>query len=104
MIHLRKKRKDSTEPYDPQLSLVDYEGIATSMQESMEGSMTMIVSSQTKMKTTLDMIIVELKILLEQTAQMPTTTMSTSGTQREDSKSQGRMRFVCILPMSVRLP
>ena len=66
--------------------------------------MTVIVSSQIEMKSALDMKIVELKTLLEQTVQIPTITTITSGTPRGGSTSQGRMRFVRILPTSVKLP
>ena len=42
-IHLRKKRKAYRKPYNPKLSLVDYDEIAISMQESLEESMAAIV-------------------------------------------------------------
>ena len=66
--------------------------------------MTMIVSSQTEMKSALDMKIMELKTLLERTTQIPTATTSTFGTPRGGSTVQGRTRCVRILPTSVRLP
>lgn len=62
-----------------------------------------IVSSQTEMKSMLDMKIVELKTLLERASQILTTTTSTSGTPRGGSTSQGRTCFIQILPTSVIL-
>lgn len=61
----RKKRKAFKEPYDPQLSFVDYEGIASSIQESLEGLMTAIMTSQDAMKVALDSKVAKLNILLQ---------------------------------------
>ena len=91
-------------PTDTQLGLDDYENIATCVQETLEGPMTAIVSLQTKMKSTLDMKIAELKTLLERTMHIPTTTTSTLGTPQGGSTSQGRTHFIQILPTSIRLP
>ena len=52
-------------PTDTQLGSADYDNIATYVQETLEGSMTAIVSSQTEMKSVMDLTIVELKTLLE---------------------------------------
>lgn len=43
--HARKKRKVGRQPCEPNLSTEDYEHIATSVQETMEESMTTIVTS-----------------------------------------------------------
>ena len=72
--------KAKKKPIAPQLGSTDYEGIATYLQETLEGSMTMIVSPQTEMKSALDMKIMELKTLLERALQISTVTTSTSGT------------------------
>lgn len=102
------KQKVSIDPYDPNpmLNSSDYEGIATSMHESLEESMTAIVTSQDIMKVMIDQRIMELKTLLERTPQMLTTLAmsSTSRTPWGSSTSEGRTQFVCILPTSVRLP
>ena len=45
----------------------DYEGIATSVHESLEELMTAIITSQNAMKTALDLRIAELKTPLERT-------------------------------------
>ena len=89
--HARKKRKDSREPYDPQLSSVDYEHIASYVQETLEGSMTAIMTSQDTIKATLDSKITELNILLQRAPQMQAMT-SNVGTLWEDSTAEeGRM-------------
>ena len=72
-MHAKKKRKVVREPYDPELSSVDYEHIATFVQETLEGSMTAIVTSQDMMKAALDSRIVELKNLLQKASQMQAT-------------------------------
>ena len=71
--------KEHKPPIASQLGSDDYDNIATCVQESLEGSMTMIVSSQDEMQSMLDIRILELKTLLEQVAQISTTTTSTSG-------------------------
>lgn len=63
-VHARKKRKATKDPTNPILSFKDYEHIATSVQETMEESMTMIVTSQQAMQMVLDNKMVELKTLL----------------------------------------
>ena len=65
MIHHREKRKCHKPNIDAQLGSVDYDGVATFVQESLEGSITTIVTSQTETKTALDIKIVELKTLPE---------------------------------------
>ena len=62
--HARKKRKAIREPYEPQLSSEHYEHITTSSQETLGGSMTMIVTSQHVMRAKLVSKIAELKTLL----------------------------------------
>ena len=61
----KQKMKAHKPPSNAQLGSTNYEGIAHYVQETLEGSMTMIVRSQTKMKSMLDMRIVELNTLLE---------------------------------------
>ena len=104
MVQKRRKRKAHKPPSNAQLGSANYEGIAHYVQDTLEGSMTTIVSLQTKMKSTLNIRIVELKTLLERATQMPTPTTSTYGTPRGGSIVQGRVRCVHILPTSVRLP
>lgn len=65
MPQKRQKRKAHKPPSDAQLGVVDYEGIAYHVQDTLEGSMTTIISSQVEMKSALGMSIVELKTLLE---------------------------------------
>ena len=60
----------------------DYDNIGKCVQETLEESMTVIVILKNEMKSVLDMRIVELKTLLEQIAQILTTTTTTSGTLR----------------------
>ena len=86
----RQKMKAQRKPTTPQLGTNDYDNIGKCVQETLEESMTAIVSSQTEMKSTLDMKIVELKTLLERATQIPTTTTTTFGTLRGESTSQGR--------------
>ena len=62
--HARKKRKVVKPPYKPKLSIEDYEQIATLVQETMEESMTTIVTSQQEMQMVLDRKMEELKTLL----------------------------------------
>ena len=62
--HHRKKRKATRDPYEPKLNPKDYDHITTSVQETLEGSMTAIVTSQHAMRTKLDNKIEELKTLL----------------------------------------
>ena len=57
--------KAHKQPTTPQLGLDDYDNNATCVQETLEGSMTTIVSSHSKMKSVLDMKIAELNTLLE---------------------------------------
>ena len=86
---------------------MDYEHIASSVQETLEGSMTAIMTSQDVMKAVLDSKIAELKILLQRAPQMQETpiTQSNVGTLREDSTTEeGRTRFIHIVPRSVILP
>lgn len=104
MPRKRQKRKAHKLPTDARLGSVDYDNIATYVQDTLEGSMTAIVSLQTEMKSVLDMEIAELKTLLEQTTQILTATTRTSGTPWGGSIAQGRTRFFCILPTIVRLP
>ena len=52
-------------PIDTKLGSNDYDNITTYVQETLEGSMTTIVSSWTEMKSVMDMKIAELKTLLE---------------------------------------
>lgn len=87
ILHATKKRKVGKEPYDPQLSTVDYEHIAPSIQETFEGSMNAIVTSQDAMKATLDSRIAELKTLLQKAPQIKGTP-SNVGTLQEDSTSK----------------
>ena len=68
--HARKKRKAIREPYEPQLSSEDYDHIATSVQETLEGSMTAIMTSQDAMKAMLDSKIGKLNTLLQKAPQM----------------------------------
>ena len=68
--HKRQKMRAHKPPSDAKLGSVDYNSIATYVQETLEGPMTTIMSSQTKMKSTLDMKIAELKTLLEQASQI----------------------------------
>ena len=56
--HKRQKMRAHKLPTDAQLGSVDYDSIATYVQETLEGSMTAIVNSQTKMKSAIDMQIV----------------------------------------------
>ena len=72
-MHARKKRNAVREPYDPQLSTTDYEHIATSIQETLEGSMTAIMTSHDVMKVALDSKITKLKTLLQKAPQMQAT-------------------------------
>ena len=65
MPQKRKKMKVHRPPSDAQLGVTDYEGIAHYVKDTLEGSMTAIVSLETDMKSTLDMKIVEMKTLLE---------------------------------------
>ena len=90
-------------PTNAQLGSTDYEGIASHVQDTLEESMTVIVRSQTVLKTALEIKIMELKTLLQCAAQTSSTT-TTSRTSRGDSTSQGRTRLVRILPTSVKLP
>ena len=78
--HKRQNMKAHKLPTHAQLGLDDYDNIATCVQETLEGSMTSIVSLQTKMKSVMDLKIAELKTLLERALQIPTTTTSTSRT------------------------
>lgn len=66
--------------------------------------MTTIVTSQTAVKSAIDMQIAELKTLMEQASQLLTSTQGTSETSRRGSTSQGLTHLVQILPTSVRLP
>ena len=63
--HARKKRKASREPYDPQLGSVDYEHSVSFIQETLEGTMTTIMTLQDAMKAALDSKVTELKTLLQ---------------------------------------
>ena len=63
--HKRKNLRAHKLPTDAQLGSANYDCIATYMQETLEGSMIGIVSSQTAMKSVMDMQIVELNTLLE---------------------------------------
>lgn len=102
--HARKKRNVVREPYEPQLSLEDYEHIMTSVQDTLEGSMTAIVTLQHARKANLNNKITELKTLLQKAPQMQATP-SNVGTLQEDSTSEeGRTRFVQLVPKSVILP
>ena len=69
-LHVRKKRKVVKETYEPQLSSEDYEHIATSVQETLEGSMPAIMTSQDAMKAACDSKIAKLKTLLQKVPQM----------------------------------
>ena len=62
--HAKKKRKATKDPNDPILSTKDYEHIATSVKETMEESVTAIVTSQQAMQMVLDNKMAELKILI----------------------------------------
>lgn len=66
--------------------------------------MTMLVTSQTALKSTLDVQIVELRSIMERASQLPTQTLSTFGSLRGDSIVQGYTRIIQIQPTSVRLP
>lgn len=63
--HKRTKLKSEKPPTYGQLGVYDYENNATCIQETLEPPMTSIVSSQTALKSVLDMQIAELKTLLE---------------------------------------
>ena len=102
--HKRPKMKAQRNPVEDQLGSNDYENITTCVQETLEAPMIAIVSSQTAMKSVINMKIVELKTLMEQASQLPTPMPSTYGTLRRGSTSQGRTHFVQILPAIVRLP
>ena len=64
----------------------------------------MLVSLQIALKSALDIHIAELKTLMERALQLLTPTPRTFETLQVGSTSQGWMRFVQILPTSVRLP
>ena len=67
--HARKKRKATKEPSDTILSMEDCEHIATLVQETMEESITTIVTSQKAMQMVLDNKMEELKTLLQRAHQ-----------------------------------
>lgn len=101
------KRKAHKAPLvEEKLSVDDIDSIASHVYDTLEDSMTAIVSLQNAMNTALDVRIAEMKILLERTPEMSKTpaTPSTSRTPWGDSISKWRMWFVHILLTSVRLP
>lgn len=69
VVHARKKTKAIRQPYEPKLSIEDYELIAKSVRETIEESMTMIVTSQQAMQMVLDSKMAELKTFLERVHQ-----------------------------------
>lgn len=102
--HKRPKMKAHKKPIEAQLGSDDYENITTCMQETLEAPMTSIVSSQTVLKSAIDMQIADLKTLMERASQLPTPTPSTYRTLWGGSTVQGKTCFIQILPASVRLP
>lgn len=72
--HLPKKMKMKAHkrPSDIYLGSDDYEFIANRVQETLDAPMTVIVTTQTVMKSTLDLQIAELKTIMERASQLTT--------------------------------
>lgn len=102
--HQKKKRKATREPYEPKLNLEDYKHIVTSVQETLEGSMTAIVTLQHAMQTTVESKIVKLKTLLQSSPQVQTTPSSVGAPREESISEEGQTKFVRLVPKSVILP
>ena len=70
--HKRTKSKSHKPPSEDQLGLDNYENIATRVQETLDPLMTVLVSSQTTLKSALDIHIDQLKTLMERASQLQT--------------------------------
>ena len=101
-----KRKAHKASPVEDKFSIDDIDKIANHVYQTLEDSITTIVTLHNAMKSAVDQRIAELKTLLERTSQMSTNpaTLSTSKTPWGDSISKGRTRFVHILLTSVRLP
>ena len=95
----KKMKTKSHRPIsDVHLGLDDYELIATRVLETLDAPMTTIVTTQTAMKSALDVQIAELKTIVERASQLTSQTPSTSGSWRGDSTAREHTHVIQIFP------